>query len=79
MRSLRMEVLEVPEVVVSSLGLRNLGVRLRLCSVHYRTCQRGHGAPEAEYNEPRSGNFIASWTKKTGMSLPTISQFPSSV
>ena len=27
----------------------------------------------------RSGNFIASWMKKTGMLLPTRSQFPSSV
>jgi hypothetical protein len=27
----------------------------------------------------RSGNFIASWMKKTGMLLPTRSQLPSSV
>jgi hypothetical protein len=27
----------------------------------------------------RSGNFMASWMKKTGMLLPTRSQFPSSV
>ena len=27
----------------------------------------------------RSGNLIASWMKKTGMLLPTMSQFPSSV
>ena len=27
----------------------------------------------------RSGNFIASWMKKTGMLLPTMSQLPSSV
>ena len=27
----------------------------------------------------RSGNFIASWMKKTGMLLPTKSQLPSSV
>jgi hypothetical protein len=27
----------------------------------------------------RSGNFIASWMKNTGMLLPTRSQFPSSV
>ena len=27
----------------------------------------------------RSGNFMASWMKKTGMLLPTRSQLPSSV
>ena len=27
----------------------------------------------------RSGNFIASWMKKTGMLLPTMSKLPSSV
>ena len=27
----------------------------------------------------RSGNFIASWMKKTGMLLPTRSQLPASV
>ena len=27
----------------------------------------------------RSGNFIASWMKKTGMLLPTMSQLPSGV
>ena len=36
MGSFRMEVLEVPEVVVGSLGLGNLSVRLGLCRVDYK-------------------------------------------
>ncbi len=36
MGSLRVKVLEIPEIIVGRLGLRHLGVRLGLCSVDYR-------------------------------------------
>lgn len=72
-----MEILKVPEVVVSSLCLRNLAVRLRLARVNDIRELELVSAQFIAFISVRT--FIASWMKKTGMLLPTISQLPSSV
>jgi hypothetical protein len=72
-------VLEVPEIVVSGLCLRDFAIRLGLAGVDDIGLKKSVCISHALRTGPMLTNFIESWMKKTGMLFPTMSQLPSSV
>ena len=78
MSSFRAQELEVPEIVMGTLSLRDLSVRLRLCGVDQIRELNGT-LNEEDWNIIPNYNKHLKHDIKQWETYPTISQLPSSV